>query len=328
MKKALVFILMFLLGSVLFLSHVGEAAPPPGEEPPAVAVKVLETTRGFTVLSIRQIGSGNEAAWSKTLEFPGTVVQAKATWHERVGRGSVTDITASGNTVRVSGKVQYDLFFSAVLDVTVTGAYLSVEADVNGDGAVTIQDLVFIAARFGQTGKHAADVNKDGIVNIQDLVLVAGALRGAARAPAARSQSLKMLTAAEVQQWLIQAQQLVSTGVPSQRGIAVLEELLAALTPKKSALLPNYPNPFNPETWIPYHLAEPAAVTLCIYSADGKLVRTLALGHQPAGIYQSRSRAAYWDGRNAVGERVASGVYFYTLTAGDFAATGKMLIRK
>ncbi len=147
-------------------------------------------------------------------------------------------------------------------------------------------------------------------------------LRRAAPAPAARSQSLEMLTAAEVQQWLIQAQQLVSTGASSQRGIAVLEELLAALTPKKSALFP-----FNPETWIPYHLTEPAEGTLSIYSADGKLVRTLALGHQPAGIYQNKSRAAYWDGRNEQGEPVASGVYFYTLTAGDFAATDPPLTR-
>lgn len=98
--------------------------------------------------------------------------------------------------------------------------------------------------------------------------------------------------------------------------------------PEKTALLPNYPNPFNPETWIPYRLAESAEVTLTIYSLNGNQVRTLALGHQPAGFYESRSRAAYWDGSNAIGERVASGVYFYTLTAGDFAATGKMLILK
>ncbi len=96
----------------------------------------------------------------------------------------------------------------------------------------------------------------------------------------------------------------------------------------ETALLPNYPNPFNPETWIPYQLASPADVTVSIYAADGKLVRTLELGYQPAGIYQSRSRAAYWDGCNAQGERVASGVYFYTFTAGDFSATGKMLVRK
>ena len=98
--------------------------------------------------------------------------------------------------------------------------------------------------------------------------------------------------------------------------------------PDKNALLPNYPNPFNPETWIPYQLAVPAEVTLTIYTADGKVVHTLTLGHQPVGIYESRSRAAYWDGRNDVGEPVASGVYFYTLTAGKFTATRKMLILK
>ncbi len=98
--------------------------------------------------------------------------------------------------------------------------------------------------------------------------------------------------------------------------------------PAETSLLPNYPNPFNPETWIPYRLAKPAEVSVSIYSADGKLVRTLALGHQPAGIYQNRHRAAYWDGTNEQGEPVASGVYFYTLKAGDFSATKKMLMRK
>ena len=97
---------------------------------------------------------------------------------------------------------------------------------------------------------------------------------------------------------------------------------------RENALLANFPNPFNPETWIPYQLAKPSDVTLTIYAVNGQVVRTLTLGHQLAGIYQSRSRAAYWDGRNAVGEPVASGVYFYTITAGDFTATRKMLIRK
>ncbi len=95
-----------------------------------------------------------------------------------------------------------------------------------------------------------------------------------------------------------------------------------------NALGANFPNPFNPETWIPYKLAKDAEVTLHIYAVNGTLVRTLALGHQPAGMYQSRSRAAHWDGKNEFGESVASGVYFYTLTAGDFSATRKMLIRK
>ncbi|MCG9134113.1 T9SS type A sorting domain-containing protein [Candidatus Poribacteria bacterium] len=97
---------------------------------------------------------------------------------------------------------------------------------------------------------------------------------------------------------------------------------------RENALLANFPNPFNPETWIPYQLAKPTEVTITIYAVNGQIVRTLALGHQFAGIYQTRSRAAYWDGRNTFGERVASGVYFYTLTTGDFTATRKMLIMK
>ena len=102
----------------------------------------------------------------------------------------------------------------------------------------------------------------------------------------------------------------------------------SGLIPKETTLLPNYPNPFNPETWIPYQLSKPADVTVSIYAADGKLVRTLDLGHQPVGIYESRSRAAYWDGKNALSEPVASGVYFYSITAGGFTATRKMLVAK
>ena len=98
--------------------------------------------------------------------------------------------------------------------------------------------------------------------------------------------------------------------------------------PKETQVFANFPNPFNPETWIPYQLSKSAEVTVTIYTADGRVVRTLVLGHQPAGVYQDKNRAAYWDGRNALGERVASGVYFYTLTAGEFTATRKMLIRK
>ena len=100
------------------------------------------------------------------------------------------------------------------------------------------------------------------------------------------------------------------------------------IPPTETVLLPNYPNPFNPETWIPYQLSKPDEVTLTIYAVNGNIVRGLALGHQPAGIYHSKSRAAYWDGKNELGEAVASGVYFYTLSAGDFTATRKMFIRK
>ena len=103
---------------------------------------------------------------------------------------------------------------------------------------------------------------------------------------------------------------------------------LSSVGSVENTLLANYPNPFNPETWIPYQLSASADVSVSIYAVDGCLVRRLDLGHQVAGVYRSRSRAAYWDGRNEFGERVASGLYFYTLTAGDFMATRKLLIRK
>ena len=98
--------------------------------------------------------------------------------------------------------------------------------------------------------------------------------------------------------------------------------------PAVTNLLPNYPNPFNPETWIPYQLSKSSDVTFTIYNMRGVVVRELALGHKPAGYYTSKNRAAYWDGRNQLGEKVAAGVYFSTFKAADYTATRKMLIRK
>ena len=204
----------------------------------------------------------------------------------------------------------------------------SIFGDLNLDGVVNIQDLVIVSNRFGVREQHAADVNEDGFVDIVDLVLVANAFGANAAAPSLNPQVLEHLTAADVKEWLMQAQKIKLTDPYYRHGIRVLEQLHKALTPNATALLPNFPNPFNPETWIPYHLAKDADVTLRIYAMNGTLVRTLALGHQAAGMYQNRSRAAYWDGKNEFGEKVATGVYFYTLTAGEFSATRKMLIRK
>ena len=207
--------------------------------------------------------------------------------------------------------------------------------DVTGNGKVNVNDLVEVAKNYGKTvgagANRKADVNNDGEVDFDDVLAVLKAVDAAAGAPALTQEEIEpgSLQAADVRRWIRDAK--AANADPA--GIAALERLLAALTraeapPKETVLLANYPNPFNPETWIPYQLAEPAEVTVTIHSSDGKLVRTLELGQVSAGIYQSRSRAAYWDGRNAAGEPVASGVYFYTLTAGDFSATRKMVIRK
>ena len=94
------------------------------------------------------------------------------------------------------------------------------------------------------------------------------------------------------------------------------------------ALKQNFPNPLNPDTWIPYQLVEASDVTILIHSVSGQLVRMLALGKQPAGFYITRDKAAYWDGRDESGEKAASGLYFYTIRAGRFTATRKMILAK
>ena len=200
--------------------------------------------------------------------------------------------------------------------------------DANRDGTVNILDLVHVDSNFGQLGPNEADVNEDGIVDIVDLVLVAGTENNPAAAPTAYSLAVTTLTAADVQGWLIQAQQLRLTDVTSRKGIHFLEQLLTVLTPNKTVLLSNYPNPFNPETWIPYHLAHASDVILTIYNANGAMVRRLDVGHQSAGFYTTRMKACYWDGRNENGELVASGVYFYQLRTGDYTATRRMVIIK
>ena len=205
--------------------------------------------------------------------------------------------------------------------------------DVNEDGQISILDLILVGQYFGKSNPSnpRADVNGDGRVNITDIVLVAGHLGEITGIPAASELfTHKGLSPTQLSFWIKTAQAKDDGSLVFRQGIANLQRLLTTRTPQQTALLANYPNPFNPETWIPYQLATAADVTLTIYAVEGERVRTtkLALGHQAAGIYQTQNRAAYWDGKNDIGELVASGLYFYTLTADDFTATRKMLIMK
>ena len=204
--------------------------------------------------------------------------------------------------------------------------------DVNQDGTVDNVDLGMVAAALFGGNPPATlgrlDVNGDGVLTIDDLTQVSNNLDEDAAAAPALGVQFNALARDKIQAAI---DRLLATGDGSigvQRTLVYLQALLAAARPDETQLLANYPNPFNPETWIPYRLAAPVEVTLTIYAVNGQIVRTLAFGHQTAGFYESRSRAAYWDGRNAQGEPVASGLYFYTLKAGEFTATRKMLIRK
>ena len=263
-------------------------------------------------------------------------------------------VTAGGGTLSVtsttsdpSGRAQSTLTLGANLgtnavEVSATGIEglitfhaLSdtesppIAADVNNDGSVNILDLVLVASAFGDQGRNlVADVNGDGVVNAQDLVLVAGMFGDGAAAPSAQPQTPETLTTVAVQQWVADARSLEVRDPIMKRGVMMLEQLLVSLTPTETELLANYPNPFNPETWIPYRLAEDASVTLTVYDGSGHVIRKLDVGHRSAATYENRSKAVYWDGKNGLGEPVASGVYFYTLTAGNYSATRKMVILK
>ena len=230
------------------------------------------------------------------------------------------------NTVEVSAtEIEGLITFHAISDTESP----PIAEDVNNDGSVNILDLVLVASAFGNQGRNlAGDVNGDGVVNAQDLVLVAGMFGDGAAAPSAQPQTPGTLTTAAVQQWVADARSLEVKDPIIKKGMMMLEQLLVSLTPRKTELLANYPNPFNPETWIPYRLAEDAFVTLTVYDGNGHVIRKLNVGHRSAATYENRSEAVYWNGKNGLGEQVASGVYFYTLTAGDFSATRKMLILK
>ncbi len=236
----------------------------------------------------------------------------------QVNPGPATEITL--RVIDVSGNYMLKSFPIGLEGVA--------QVDTNSDGVIDLEDLMIVAAHFGTTVVRRinanADVNNDGFVNREDLLLIVEALESQEGAPAAPN----LLATANLQRWILEAAQHNSGDAIFQRGIAVLRQLLIQSRPTETVLLSNYPNPFNPETWIPYLLAQPAEVTLRIYAPNGALVRALDLGHQPAGVYQTKSRAAHWDGKNELGERVASGLYFYTLTAGEFTATRKMLIKK
>ena len=208
--------------------------------------------------------------------------------------------------------------------------------DVDGDGTVGILDMILVARRFGTLlaskpggGRVNEDINDDGVVNITDLVLVAQDINVPIGNDPAAPISPEL-----IQQWIDLAWTEYDGSLAFQKGITTLENILMALQSKlektetKTALFANYPNPFNPETYIPYQLAVSTEAVVTIRTTTGKVVRTLPLGHQSAGVYKTPNRAAHWDGKNDLGEPVTSGIYFYTLIADDFTATRKMLIRK
>ena len=237
-------------------------------------------------------------------------------------RGTTIDITIyrypSWDVNQDSDVDEADVF---LVTATITGE----APDVNGDGSVNADDT------------DAADVNKDGNVDTDDLLLVFEKFDRPVNlaAPLLSAESVgldwRLLERIDADRLRVQLDILRAENDGSlkyQQAIAFLQAVLTALQPNQTLLLANYPNPFNPETWIPYQLARGSDVRITIYDTRGAVVRHLALGYRAEGYYRARGRAAHWEGRNGVGERVASGIYFYQLETDDTSLLRKMVILK
>ena len=264
-----------------------------------------------------------------------TVTQYRATV-EVTQSGNVTFSVAAGAATDGSGNSNAD---AGSKTVTVTMTLTEYPPwDVNEDGSVDATDSDLVTAAFGQTGEaivnSRTDVNWDDTVDSSDLTLVTyhindgGAPSIIGMFSLMDQKTLKKLDPETLQTQLDILRAESDGSLRYLRAITLLENVLAAMRPNKTLLLANYPNPFNPETWIPYHLANASNVVVTIYDTRGAIVRQLDLGHKAAGYYTNRSRAVHWDGRNNIGERVTSGIYFYQLQADNLSRIRKMVILK
>lgn len=223
-------------------------------------------------------------------------------------------------------------------DLFITAKGVEPNEDINQDGTVNILDFVLVGQNLGQKPgfNPRADVNKDRQVNVLDLVLVAERLGEKVVSAAPTQVDVIRLPTSDTKEIIVIQRALRELGaLPEKshnvkRTIEFLRLWLenANRSVAETKLLPSYPNPFNPETWIPYQLAEAADISVEIYDVGGRLVRTIPIGFKPVGYYLTRERAAYWDGRNEIGESVSSGVYFIRFVAGDFTATQRLVVVK
>jgi Leucine-rich repeat (LRR) protein len=276
------------------------------------------------------------------------------------GNGVVAVVTfkaTSTGSSRLSGITTTRLSRVKLMDITGAEIEVAVEAlanqtvqvlaadpcDVNLDGTVDIFDLVLVVQQLKQTEfeNPRLDVNFDDIIDLLDLILVGQCFDQPKGAPAILAinepvilskPELAFQLIGMIDGWIHEAQQMavnpIVKAVGFEGGILILQRIKEQLRPSETVLLANYPNPFNPETWIPYRLSQPGDVTIMIYNAGGRLIRRLGLGPQPAGYYEHKGQAAYWNGKTEAGEIAASGTYFYTIKTDHYHQTRKMLVLK
>ena len=283
-----------------------------------------EYMTGLTSLELQNNDITDVSSLSKLyslemLMLDGNPIQDTSVLRELERRGTTIDITIyryPSWDVNQDGDVdEADAFL-------VTATITNESPDVNGDGSIDTDDT------------DAADANRDGTVDTADLLLVFEKFdRPVNLAAPLLSAGLdwRLLEGIDADRLRVQLEILRAESDGSlkyQQAITFLQAVLVALQPNQTLLLANYPNPFNPETWIPYQLARGSDVWITIYDMRGAVVRRLALGYRAEGYYRVRGRAAHWDGRNNVGERVASGIYFYQLETDSVSLLRKMVILK
>ena len=276
------------------------------------------------------------------------------------GNGVVAVVTfkaTSTGSGRLSGMATTRLNGTKLMDITGTEIEIAVEAsvdqtvqilaadpcDVNLDGTVDIFDLVPVVQQLKQIEfeNPRLDVNSDDIIDLLDLILVGQCFDQPKGAPAVLVTNEPMIISKPelafqlvgmIDGWIQEAQQMavnpIVKAVGFEEGVLILQRIKDQLRPSETVLLANYPNPFNPETWIPYRLSQPGDVTIMIYDVDGLLIRRLDHGPQPAGYHEHKGQAVYWNGKTETGEIAASGTYFYTIKTNHYHQTRKMLVLK
>ncbi|MDQ1328381.1 MAG: hypothetical protein QG641_1666, partial [Candidatus Poribacteria bacterium] len=246
----------------------------------------------------------------------------------------ITAKAGANGTISPSGAVNVNQGADQTFTITPSDGYhiLDVLVDGNSVGAVTTYKFTKV------TGVHTIEATFEETIYIYTITASAGpggtiTPSGDVKVKKGESQTFIMTPddGYVIQDVKVDGQSMSTVGkwvfvnVKSDHVISVQFRLFDNSV-KQSALLQNYPNPFNPETWLPFQLKDDSEVMIKVYNVKGELVRELSLGHKTAGSYLNRDKAAYWDGKNAAGERVVSGIYFYTIQAGKFTATRRMIV--
>ena len=288
--------------------------------PSPMTAKSLAAITGSTTIITLDVTTQRFVAWTPSAPDDGFPIEG--------GKGYIVNVPEARNFAFV-GAPWTDPTEAAAAAPTITPL-------IRGDRGVVQEAWAFVVSGH-LAGKPAFDGYKVIVRNLRTDSTITASVQGdyfaAATADLERRSVVRVGDVVEVRvvgpDGNFESQTLSVKVTPEHLANAVLSVRLDGIgQPTQNLLLQNYPNPFNPETWIPYQLAEDTSVSVSIYDTTGQLVRTLSLGFQSAGFYNSRARAAYWDGRNALGERVASGIYFYQLTTPTFEQTRRLVIVK